>query len=213
MSPELDGSLSGVPSSIVRPHILLPSQHRGGHPPDRPELRLMAAVVEDAIHCVEKYRCATDHRGRRLCNEATRWFRAREPRWPYSFESICEVLRLNAGAVRRALGVTHAQPPVLAPHRVQTARQATQAPVTADDASLEAPTCLTPSRMSHPLVVRAPNRIYPLNTGRRTAAAAHHTLASNTHPVPSPGPNHEEVPSVLQPPSMRRLRSRAMSRV
>jgi len=126
MPPEFDRSLSGIPSSLVQPHIVLPSQHFGGQQPERPELRLMVAVVQDAINCVEKYRCATDRRGRRLFDEVTQWFSVREPLWPFSFESICEVLRLDADAVRRALGVTPARPPVHQPH----AMPAAQAPLT-----------------------------------------------------------------------------------
>ena len=88
---------------MVQPHVILPSQHF--QPPGKltPERRLMMAVLDDAIRCVEKYRCSTDARGRRVFFEAKRWLLAEEPNWPYSFERICAVLDLDATAVRYRL--------------------------------------------------------------------------------------------------------------
>lgn len=89
---------------MLQPDIILPSQYV----PRRtltPEHELMIAVLQDAIDCVAKNRDAKDHRGRRLFDEATQWFLAEETDWPYSFESICAVLDLDANAVRRALGL------------------------------------------------------------------------------------------------------------
>ena len=105
MSAEVDRHVSGIPSGLLQPHIVLPSQHFGDPKPLLPEMRLMVAVVQDAINCVEKYRFAKDRRGRRLFGEVIQWLSAQETRWPYSFESICEVLRLDADAVRHRLGV------------------------------------------------------------------------------------------------------------
>jgi hypothetical protein len=111
LKPEVSGS-------VLPPHIILPSQHFGAREPLLPELRLMVAVVQDAVNCVEKYRFATDRRGRRLFDEVMQWLGAQETRWPYSFESICEVLRLDANAVRYRLGVTQGPRPVLAKRRL-----------------------------------------------------------------------------------------------
>ena len=63
----------------------------------------MIAVLQNAIDCVAKHRCAKDYRGRRLFDETTQWFLAEETDWPYSFEGICAVLDLDANAVRQAL--------------------------------------------------------------------------------------------------------------
>jgi hypothetical protein len=68
-----------------------------------PERRLMIAVLEDAINCVTKYRFATDGRGRRLLDEEQQWLLSDETHWPYSFECICDVLDLDAHAVRQGL--------------------------------------------------------------------------------------------------------------
>jgi len=63
----------------------------------------MIAVLDDAIQCLQKYRFATNRRGRRLLREVTQWLLAEETDWPYSFPSICAVLDLDADAVRHRL--------------------------------------------------------------------------------------------------------------
>ena len=123
MPTEVDRYLSGVPIGMLQPNVILPSQHFGARTPLAPEQRLMIAVVQDAINCIEKYRFATDHRGRRLFREVTQWLGAKATGWPYSFEAICEVLGLDANAVRHRLGVAQAQQPALVPRRMYAARQ------------------------------------------------------------------------------------------
>ena len=108
---------------MLQPNIILPSQHFGARKPLAPEQRLMIAVVQDAINCIERYRFATDRRSRRLFAEVTQWFGATETGWPYSFESICGVLGLDADAVRHRLGVAQEQQPVLVPPRMCAARR------------------------------------------------------------------------------------------
>ena len=123
MPTDVDRYLSEVPIGRLQLNVLLPSQHFGARNPPAPELRLMVAVVQDAIKCIEKYRFATDHRGRRLFDEVTQWLGAKETGWLYSFESICEVLGLDANAVRRRLGVAQGQQPVFVPRQMYAARQ------------------------------------------------------------------------------------------
>lgn len=119
MAMEANLHLAGVPLSMTQPDSVLPSQYFGSRRRKQPpEQRLMIAVLRDAIDCLERYRCATDTRGRRLFKEATRWFLADETDWPYSFECICEVLGLDANAVRQRLRVAPEQrtSPRAAPH-------------------------------------------------------------------------------------------------
>jgi hypothetical protein len=123
MLAEVDRYLSGVPIGMLQTNIILPSQHFGARKLLVPEQRLMIAVVQDAINCIEKYRFATDRRGRRLFDEVTQWLGAKDTSWPYSFESICEVLGLDANAVRHRLGVAQAQEPVLVPRQISAAGQ------------------------------------------------------------------------------------------
>ena len=123
MAIEANLQLAGVPSSLMQLDIILPSQHFGPRRKHAPEQRLMIAVLHDALDCLEKYRFATDRRGRRLFDEVTQWLGAKETGWPYSFESICEVLGLDADAVRHRLGVAQEQQPVLVPRQMYAARQ------------------------------------------------------------------------------------------
>ena len=90
-----------------QPDILLPAQQ-----PRRraamPEEALITAILEDAIDCVRKHRGAQTRHGRRLFREAEDWFFLEQPDWPFSFESICACLGLDADGVRRALGLGYA---------------------------------------------------------------------------------------------------------
>ena len=126
MPTEVDRYLSGVPVDMLQPNVILPSQYFGARKPLAPEQRLMIAVVQDAINCIAKYRFATDPRGRQLFDEVTQWLGATETGWPYSFESICEVLGLDANAVRHRLGVAQEQQPVLVPRQMYAAGQASR---------------------------------------------------------------------------------------
>ena len=85
--------------------VVLPSQHFRRRRKQTPELRLMMAVLHDALDCIETYRLATDTDGRRQFWQAQRWFLADEAHWPYSFECICAALDLDSQAVRQRLRV------------------------------------------------------------------------------------------------------------
>ena len=97
--------LAGVPVGMTQLDIVLPLQHFGSRRTQAPEKRLMIAVLHDALECIEKYRLATNTHGRRLFEEAKRWFLADETEWPYSFECICGALELDSNAVRERLHV------------------------------------------------------------------------------------------------------------
>jgi hypothetical protein len=105
MAMEADFRLAGVSIGKMQLDIVLPLQHFGSRRAQPPERRLMIAVLHDALECIEKYRSATDTRGRRLFHEAKQWFLAAETAWPYSFECICGALDLDSNAVRQRLRV------------------------------------------------------------------------------------------------------------
>jgi hypothetical protein len=84
--------------------IILPPQYFRASTKLAPELRLMMAVLEDAIDCITKYRSAADREGRRIFDEEQQWVYSEESQWLYSFGSMCDVLDLDAEAVRRSLG-------------------------------------------------------------------------------------------------------------
>jgi hypothetical protein len=92
--------------------LLLASQFFGPRGKQAPEQRLMIAVLQDALECLEKYNSATDGPDRRLFDETKQWFLADESKWPYSFECICGALDLDSNAVRQRLGVVPDPKPV-----------------------------------------------------------------------------------------------------
>ncbi len=87
-------------AAAVYPDVVLPVQQAARIRQMTPERRLMIAVLGDAIDCIVKYRSATDDPGRRLFVEETEWILSEDIHWPYSFECICDVLNLDAAAVR-----------------------------------------------------------------------------------------------------------------
>ena len=86
--------------------LVVPSPRARVHQPER---RLMLAVLESAISdwLVRRgTQVAARHDLRVAVDEdLASWFASTDRRWPYSFENICAALGLDAGGVRRRLGV------------------------------------------------------------------------------------------------------------
>ena len=96
---------SGDPSELASEH-LLPVQFTEllQRPSERtPELRLMAAVLEDAIRSF--CRCAGSRgvRSQRLFRETAEWFESYAVSWPFAFENICDALALEPDWIRGLL--------------------------------------------------------------------------------------------------------------
>ena len=70
--------------------------------PSAGERALMRAVLEDAIRCLTG-EAGPVHQRTRLAAEARSWIEASDPRWPYSFENLCDGLGLDAANLRRRL--------------------------------------------------------------------------------------------------------------
>ena len=66
------------------------------------ERALMCAVLEDAIRCLMGQGYPGHSRGL-LAARARAWVAARDPRWPFSFECICDALGMESSALRRRL--------------------------------------------------------------------------------------------------------------
>ena len=98
---------------VFEPEIILPSQFFRTVPAatERPEKRLMLAVLQDAIATLLKHTGSNRPRARRLVRETQQWISAAEGEWPFSFENICAALDLDAGAMRAGLQrVMHQRP-------------------------------------------------------------------------------------------------------
>ena len=91
--------------TVFAPEVILPSQFFSSPPAtaERPEKRLMLAVLQDAVATLLKHAGTARSRPRRLVREAEQWINARNSDWPYSFENICGVLNLDAAALREGL--------------------------------------------------------------------------------------------------------------
>lgn len=67
------------------------------------ERRLMAAILEDAVDCFQKYLWAKENRSRNLRLEAESWFLSDDDSWPFSFINVCHALDLEPNFIRRGL--------------------------------------------------------------------------------------------------------------
>jgi hypothetical protein len=67
------------------------------------EERLLYAMLESAIEDYQKYISATDKKGKELFQQAEEWFFETESSSEFSFESVCDYLKLNACYVRKGL--------------------------------------------------------------------------------------------------------------
>jgi hypothetical protein len=66
----------------------------------RAERRLMVAILADAIGCFQKNLLARNGKRRRLFLEAEEWIRSEDVVWPFSFRNICDMLGVDADALR-----------------------------------------------------------------------------------------------------------------
>jgi hypothetical protein len=86
--------------------IQLPN--RGGlHNPPTGVPRLMAAIIEDAMHVYVR-ECGSSRQSRAF-HEARQWIHSNDRKWVFSFLRICEALNLDPFRMRRRL---QAQQPV-----------------------------------------------------------------------------------------------------
>ena len=69
----------------------------------RGEVALMRAVLEEAVHCLQRQSLKSGRRAQRLTREAEEWFFTDDSRWLFSFVNICAVLGLDPEYIRRGL--------------------------------------------------------------------------------------------------------------
>ena len=69
-----------------------------------PEVRLVAALLKDGIDSYIKYLSAKPRRGKKsLANEAEEWIFSKDEDWPFSFENVCRILKIDPGYIRRIM--------------------------------------------------------------------------------------------------------------
>ena len=68
-----------------------------------PEMRLVLAVLEDAISGYQHYFHSRNPIHKRLFEEAKEWFLSSDDDGVFSFESVCDALEVNAAYLRQGL--------------------------------------------------------------------------------------------------------------
>jgi hypothetical protein len=67
-----------------------------------PEISLVAAIFEDAVRCVQLSTRGVTHQ---QSLEAFEWMASERRDWPFAFVNVCDLLGMDAAAVRTRLGV------------------------------------------------------------------------------------------------------------
>ncbi len=112
MREHVNDSASDAGEGFLKPNAVMPAQFFAEPGAARgPERRLMAAVLEDAVRCYRRYRCASDRRSQRIHADAREWFESRDADPLFSFENICDTLGLDAHHVRETLRRERTAPP------------------------------------------------------------------------------------------------------
>jgi hypothetical protein len=91
---------------LFEPDTVLGAQFYANYknsPYRQPELRLMAAVLEDAISCLAMKARPITARHRKQLEDARQWFVAEDGEWIFSFKNICEALGIDPAYLRRGL--------------------------------------------------------------------------------------------------------------
>ncbi len=91
---------------LFEPEIILPAQYFSvlrKSAPQGPEYLLVLAMLQDAIECFQKYRFANDENGRELYEDARDWIDSDDRKWPFSFENVCGILKIDPDYLRQGL--------------------------------------------------------------------------------------------------------------
>jgi hypothetical protein len=91
--------------SLSQMDVILPSQYFGalGSVGLSSEQRLMLAVLVDAINVLQGWQRVGSARKRRAFAEAAQWINTCGTNYPFSFDSVCDALELDSGALRSRL--------------------------------------------------------------------------------------------------------------
>lgn len=117
MKPSRPHAPEFAPENLDAPHvpesIILPSQWRdlSRTVTHAPELRLLRAVLDDALYCLMSYAGSSHTRAQRLFTEAYEWVMSDDDHYLYSFCSICSYLDIDANYLRPGIQRWLAQRP------------------------------------------------------------------------------------------------------
>jgi len=97
---DLSGPADLVPVGLL-PAQFVELQHRRLN--WTPELRLMVAVLDDAIRTYRQCASSSSPGTRRLFCDTVEWFESPNAHSPFAFESICDALGLDPESIRERL--------------------------------------------------------------------------------------------------------------
>lgn len=105
MGYESQLSITEKVASLFQPDILLTARYLETLRTRalEPEQRLMLAILEDAVHCFQKYISAGDRRRKGLFRDAEEWIMEEDDDWVFSFDNVCHALGLNPAYLRQGL--------------------------------------------------------------------------------------------------------------
>jgi hypothetical protein len=101
-----DISGSDLEALLFRSDILAQHEYWKVHRPDRfrqPELELMLAVLEDALHCYFANVQMRTRREKKIFNETEEWFFSKDSEGVFTFENICSLLGIDPDYIRRGI--------------------------------------------------------------------------------------------------------------
>jgi len=92
--------------NLLAHHVVAPSQYydsRRRSTTDEALQRLMLAVMADVLECVSRRRIGTGGATvGKAATDAALWIEEENDEYPFSFNSICDALGINAQALRQA---------------------------------------------------------------------------------------------------------------
>ena len=97
---------SDLETLLFRSDILAPHEYWRANRPDRfrqPELELMLAVLEDALHSYFTNVQMRRRREKKIFKETEEWFFSTDNEGVFTFENICSLLGIDPGYIRRGL--------------------------------------------------------------------------------------------------------------
>ena len=100
------GSAFDRVSSLFQADTLAAQQYQDTYRrkiPQQPEIRLMLAVLEDAINCYQDNIFAANKKRVLLFKEAEEWFMSDDASWIFSFVSVCSILNLEPDYFRMGI--------------------------------------------------------------------------------------------------------------
>lgn len=105
-SMERSRPMDDVSGSIFQPDALLSDQYfetMRRKTVFEPEKRLMLAILEDAVSCLQHNFPVNARKNVRLFEDTKAWVVQKDGDWVFSFENVCEHLGLNPAYVRQGL--------------------------------------------------------------------------------------------------------------